>query len=135
MLLSIQTVGGDGRPERLWDALWPRLAERGVVPTTAPDPDVDLAQATNDAIQAWLAADRSRSLLVLLDEADAFLEADAAGTAETQFTHVHHWREIMLSSDRRAKVVFAGLHRTARFESLPNQPLSHLGRAGVGRST
>ena len=32
------------------------------------------------------------------------------------------------STHRRVKFVFAGLHRIARFESLPNQPLAHLGK-------
>lgn len=123
---AIFTVGSedtDRDPSRLWDALWPRLAQRGIVPESQPDGD--LASAVYDHVLAWLDGDPSRALLVLLDEADAFLDADAAGN---RFTHVDWCRRIMLDSRRRAKFVFAGLHRTARFESLPNQPLSHLGR-------
>lgn len=123
VLTSVFTVGGDGRPERLWAALWPHLAELGVVEGAAPAEGT--AEVVHAAVLRWLSADPARALLVLLDEADAFLDADAAGN---RFTHVDWCRKIMLDSDRRAKVVFAGLHRTARFESLPNQPLSHLGR-------
>lgn len=122
---DIFTVGREDErdPSRLWDLLWPRLAERGIVSPTPPPGE--LADAMHDQILAWLAKDGSRALLVLLDEADAFLDADAAGN---RFTHVDRCRRIMLDSSRRAKFVFAGLHRTARFESLPNQPLSHLGQ-------
>jgi hypothetical protein len=34
----------------------------------------------------------------------------------------------MERTSRRFKVVFAGLHQVQRFQSLPNQPLAHLGR-------
>ena len=105
--------------------LWPRLAARGIVPEQIPI-DVNLAEAVHDHIVAWTSQpDTDRALLVLLDEADVFLDADAA---HNRFTHVDWCRRITADSQWRAKFVFAGLHRTARFESLPNQPLSHLGR-------
>ena len=121
VLASIFTVGADANPEKLWRDLWPKLAEVGVVQEVRPTGD--LAELTHDAIVAWIKADEHRSLLVMLDEADAFLEADAE---DNRFTHVDWWRKIRDDSDRRVKVVFAGLHRTARFDSLSNQPLGHL---------
>ncbi len=128
VLESIFTVGSedtDRDPSRLWDMLWPRLAARRIVPETVPT-DVDLAEAVHDHIVAWTSQpDTDRVLLVLLDEADVFLDADAA---HNRFAHVDWCRRITADSHWRAKFVFAGLHRTARFESLPNQPLSHLGR-------
>ncbi|KOV85343.1 ATP-binding protein [Nocardia sp. NRRL S-836] len=126
VLTSVFTVGGDGRPERIWVALWPLLARIGIVEETAPAGDVDIAQVVYDSVVRWLEHDRSRALLILLDEADAFLDADASAGAF--FVHVDWCRKLMLDTNRRVKVVFAGLHRTARFESLPNQPLSHFGR-------
>ncbi|MFL6118679.1 hypothetical protein [Actinophytocola sp.] len=125
VLTSVFTVGGDGRPERLWGALWPLLVDIGVVDGVTLPEGADVAEAVYDATLRWLRVDTSRALLILLDEADAFLDADAVGA---RFIHVDWCRRLMLDSNRRAKVVFAGLHRTARFESLPNQPLSHLGR-------
>ncbi|SNX96542.1 hypothetical protein SAMN06893097_104257 [Geodermatophilus sabuli] len=126
VLISVFTVGGDGRPERLWGVLWPHLARLGIVDNVPPTGlEVDLAEVVYAAVLRWLEADPRRALLILLDEADAFLDADAAGAL---FKHVDTCRRLMWDSNRRAKVVFAGLHRTARFESLPNQPLSHLGR-------
>lgn len=73
----------------------------------------------------WLEVDPARALLILLDEADAFLNA---GAAANRFTHVDWCRRLMQDSGRRVKVVCARLHRTARFESPPHQRLSHLGR-------
>jgi hypothetical protein len=90
-----------------------------------PPAEGDIAEAVYDGILTWLNADPERALLILLDEADAFLDSDSAGNA---FTNVDWCRRIREDSGRRAKFVFAGLHRTARFESLLNQPLSHFGR-------
>ncbi|MPQ99587.1 hypothetical protein GB931_17020 [Modestobacter sp. I12A-02628] len=125
VLISVFNVGGDGRPERLWGKLWPHLADIGIVPGAPPASEDDLSEVVYTAVRQWLEGDAQRALLILLDEADAFLDADAAGN---RFDHVDTCRRLMWDSGRRAKVVFAGLHRTARFESLPNQPLSHLGR-------
>lgn len=62
-------------------------------------------------------------LLLLLDEADNFLEADA----ERNFPVVSALKTLMDITDRRFKVVFAGLHNVQRFQRIPNQPLAHLG--------
>jgi len=64
-----------------------------------------------------------RKILALFDEADAFLSADA----DKGFQVLSGIKELMESSDRRFKVVFAGLHNVRRFSSIPNQPLAHLG--------
>ena len=126
VLTSLFTVGSDGDATKLWLSLWPLLAERNIVSGDAPP--TGAGTAIHTGILSWLAGDSNRSLLILLDEADAFLDADAAGN---RFTNVEWCRRIMEDSGRRAKVVFAGLHRTARFDSLPNQPLSHFGPAIV----
>ncbi|MGY1659652.1 hypothetical protein ACI78Q_00320 [Geodermatophilus sp. SYSU D00705] len=123
VLTSLFTVGGHGDPERLWLTLWPELHRAGVVGETAPAGD--LGELVHAAVLRWLEGNASRALLILLDEADAFLDADAV---DARFAHVDRCRRIMLESGGRVKFVFAGLHRTARFESLPNQPLAHLGR-------
>ncbi|MGR6966996.1 hypothetical protein ACU610_21280 [Geodermatophilus sp. URMC 61] len=123
VMASLFTVGGDGHPERLWQTLWPDLHRAGIVGEVPASQDV--AEEVHAAVLRWLEGNPSRALLVLLDEADAFLEADAV---DALFPNVDRCRRIMLESERRVKFVFAGLHRTARFESLPNQPLAHLGR-------
>ena len=128
VLLSIYHVGKINAgvvdpPERAWDHVWPELASRGIVPARAPA--TDLAAAVHHYVKVWLAEDDRRQLIILLDEADDFLDADSQ---HARFVNVGWFRSLMLDTGRRCKVVLAGLHRTARFESLPNQPLSHLGR-------
>lgn len=130
VLRNIFTVGVDGDASRLWPALWGDLAARGICPTDVPGVDgVVVGEQLAGHIGTWLAADPSRGLLVLLDEADAFLDADAANN---KFVVVDQCRNLMSTHRGRVKFVFAGLHRTIRFDSLPNQPLSHLGQITVG---
>lgn len=63
-------------------------------------------------------------VIILLDEADNFLEADA----EKNFYVVDQLRIMMNKTNRRFKVVFAGLHNVQRFQGMPNQPLAHFGK-------
>jgi hypothetical protein len=119
---EIRVVGADGNPQQLWPMLQATLHSAGITP--APLGDVT-AESAGSLIMAWLNEDAERALLILVDEADHFLTADAQNN---RFTHVSACKHLMEQSGRRVKFVFAGLHRTARFESLANQPLAHLGR-------
>jgi hypothetical protein len=107
---------------RVWTTLWPRLAEKGIAPEGIPPGDT--AAAVIGHITHWISAVPGRQLLLLLDESDFFLDADAK---EGKFPHVAAFRELMEQTDRAVKVVFAGLHQTARFERLANHPLAHFG--------
>lgn len=129
ILRSLYSIGPDGDSSTLWPALWSDLATHGIVNGPMPADNAAVADAVHDSIRAWVAASSTNNLLVLLDEADAFLDADAEGN---RFSAVDRCRRLMLETSRRVKFVFAGLHRTARFDSLPNQPLSHLGQITVG---
>ena len=64
-----------------------------------------------------------RRVLMLFDEADNFLDADA----KDQFQVVERLRTLMLDTERRFKVIFAGLHNVQRFQGIPNQPLAQFG--------
>jgi len=120
---SIYKVGQGAIPaDKVWATLWPRLAEKGIAPEDMPSGDV--AAAATGHIADWVYAVPGRQLLLLLDESDFFLDADAK---EGKFTHVAAFRELMEQTERAVKVVFAGLHQTARFERLANHPLAHFG--------
>ncbi|WP_329521366.1 hypothetical protein [Spirillospora sp. NBC_01491] len=120
ILENIQTVGKVAtRLEALWSKLADKLAQAGVIPAGIVQRD-----QVREAVRAWAREDPRRQLLILLDEADQFLNQDA----KDGFENVTALRDLMSETDRRVKVVFAGLHQTARFESLPNQPLAHLGQ-------
>ncbi|GHJ45842.1 hypothetical protein Cs7R123_31840 [Catellatospora sp. TT07R-123] len=120
--LSIYRVGQDVPADAVWSALWPILAEKGVVAGDAPPGEV--APTLMGRVATWIAARPGRQLLLLLDESDSFLDADAA---EGRFTNVTQFKELMERTSRSVKVVFAGLHQTARFERLANHPLAHFG--------
>ena len=120
---SIYKVGQGTIPaDKVWATLWPRFAEKGIAPEDMPSGDI--AAAATGHIADWIHAVPGRQLLLLLDESDFFLDADAK---EGKFTHVAAFRELMEQTERAVKVVFAGLHQTARFERLANHPLAHFG--------
>ncbi|MFD4991460.1 hypothetical protein ACFWH7_14185 [Cellulosimicrobium cellulans] len=120
---TIYSVRSGSDPANVWPLVWRVLRDRDIVSGHVPEGDV--AAAVYDAVRDWLRGDPERRLLLMLDEADEFLDADATGN---RFENVEWFRKLMLDTNRAFKVVLAGLHATARFESLPNQPLSHLGR-------
>jgi hypothetical protein len=112
--------------------LWPVLAEalkgRGVVPASVPantGPDKLLSH-----VEDWLKAAPARRVLMLLDEADVFLKTDAdggkAGPAGA-YAQVTKLKGLMDRSNRRFKIVFAGLHNVQRTTRLANHPLAHYG--------
>ncbi|MGN9779787.1 nSTAND1 domain-containing NTPase [Nonomuraea sp. ZG12] len=118
----IQNIGRITPVKALWPMLTGKLAEAQVLPGTADnltDPK-DIC----DEVKEWIGADPARQLLILLDEADEFLNTDARDAA---FSNVIALRNLMSDTDYRVKVVFAGLHQTARFKSHSNQPITHLG--------
>ncbi|NVI87589.1 hypothetical protein, partial [Actinomadura sp. BRA 177] len=118
ILETIQTVGLV-RSMSLWPILGDRLAKAGVVRSGLTGRDQVI-----DAVRGWADADGNRQLLILLDEADGFLNRDAE---RGRFEDVTALRTLMEDTGRRVKVVWAGLHQTARFHGLPNQPLAQLG--------
>ncbi|WP_446210112.1 hypothetical protein [Micromonospora sp. IBSANI012] len=119
---SIYRVGQANPVDAVWTALWPQLADKGIVPRDIPSGDV--APVLTQHVARWISGRSGRQLLVLLDESDSFLDADAT---DGRFTHVTHFKELMEVTGRAVKVVFAGLHQTARFERLANHPLAHFG--------
>ena len=78
-----------------------------------------------DYVRQWLEENEQHRLLLFLDEADQFLNQDAA----KQFEYTNAFKTLMDNTDRRFKVVFSGTHNVQRTYRLPNQPLSQLGTA------
>ena len=74
-------------------------------------------------IRVWLDARETRRLLLLLDEADRFLLVDS----ENDFRESARLKGLMDETNRRFKVVFAGLHNVLRTTRHANHPLAHLG--------
>src|SRR6266568_3202920 len=126
--LKAASIGEAQEPAALWTVLAQRLRDVGVLPPRAG------RGAGSDAViqqlSAWLSADDGNRLLLLLDEADNFLTADSqAGRSGTQaeFPTLQRLKELMETSDRRFKAVFAGLHQVQRFHDSSNTPVAHGG--------
>ncbi len=121
---------GEAEPaERIWQELAVELKAHGVLDRkVGADPGADTVVSL---VKTWLAADQSRRLLLLADEADAFLTADSRAVPTpggvAHFRNVLRLKELMESTERRFKVVFAGLHQVQRFGNLSNVPLAHGG--------
>ena len=81
-------------------------------------------------INEWIAASPDRRLLLLLDEADTFLEEDGKETDKHEpFPRCQRLKGLMEDTGRRFKVIFAGLHNVQRTTRTANHPLAHFGAA------
>ncbi len=108
--------------------LW-RLIQRDLRPSRVVrgdrEIDPDIARQVDSLlrqIREWLDDRDTRRLLLLLDEADHFLLVDA----ENDFRVSARLKGLMDETDRRFKVVFAGLHNVLRTTRHANHPLAHL---------
>lgn len=110
-----------GRPiDDIWSLLTNVLREWGVTRSA------NITYETlSRHLEDWLGQSPSRRIILLLDEADAFLDADA----RNRYGHVERLKGLMDRTDRRFKVVFAGLHNVQRTSRDANTPLAHFGAA------
>ncbi|MDT0269806.1 hypothetical protein RM844_26325 [Streptomyces sp. DSM 44915] len=127
--LKARGVGEAEPAERIWSVLAGELKRVGVI---RPEVSSEVGQkALLDEVEQWLLEKRERRVLVLADEADAFLTADSKAVrgqgGEGTFANVVQLKGLMDNTDRRFKVVFAGLHQVQRFSQLSNVPTAHGG--------
>ncbi|MFD0579354.1 DNA repair protein RecN [Dactylosporangium darangshiense] len=124
--LKSESIGEARKPEELWSLLIRPLSHLGVLPGNQVNMQPD---RVSQLIAEWLDRDDANSLLLLLDEADMFLAADAVpdenGTG--QFRTFQRLKNLMERYGRRFKPVFAGLHQVQRFYDLSNTPVAHGG--------
>ncbi len=105
--------------------LWVKLREgfkkheliKGNVSASQPDNIIKRIQNSMDASS-------QRRVLVLFDEADQFLNADA----QNGFQEVDRLRALIQATKQRFRIVFTGLHDVQRFNNIVNQPLAHFGQ-------
>ena len=108
------------RPETLWEKIREGLQEIKLLPSRIT---TNKAEKIMGQVREVMAERPERRVLMLFDEADNFLDADA----KDRFQVVEGLRTLMLDTERRFKVVFAGLHNVQRFQGIPNQPLAQFG--------
>jgi hypothetical protein len=95
-------------------------------------------ETVQEHINRWLNEDHGRRILLLLDEADNFLEQDGEERTgkdkqeKAEFIRVHQLMKVWERTGGRFKVVYAGLHnvlRTTKVVNKVNPSLWHFGEA------
>jgi|GEM_PF-2780093 len=119
------------RGGRLLDDLWTVFVEKLNAANFLPKKLVGNTGQVRlfEHLREWLDGDPNRRLLLLLDEADSFLEADATDTqaGREPFSRCRLLSTFMQETARRFKVIFAGLHNVQRTTRVANNPLAHFG--------
>ena len=124
--LKVGEIGSARPADEIWSLLWRELHDLPVLPKTVrrPNPGNQAhIDAVIDEVERWINAREDNRVLLLLDEADAFLAADAL----TDFRESTRLKGLMDRTDRRFKVVLAGLHHVLRVTERSNHPLAHFG--------
>lgn len=124
--LNAHGIGSWAEPSQLWPVLFEELRHHsGIVPKGVSN--VRTASKVVQYIQDWLKAKDTRRLLVLLDEADAFLDKESR-TTKGRFANIYPLKGLFDDFAGRFKPVFAGLHKVQRLQNVSNTPLAHGGR-------
>ena len=113
-------LAGQPATELIWRRIRDGLKQAGVLPSRV---STEKSEEIERHIREALRQNQERRVIILFDEADNFLDADA----RANFRIVERLRTLMFDTQRRFKVVFAGLHNVQRFQGIPNQPLAHFG--------
>ena len=124
--LNSHGIGSWADSQRLWPVLYNELAEIGSIGVKA-NMAVRNPEPVTRAIRQWLDGKESRRLLLLLDEADAFLEKESSESPRA-FKNVGPLKGLFDDTAGRFKPVFAGLHKVQRLQNVANTPLAHGGR-------
>jgi len=113
------------------DEIWPLIASRlrKDVDSLAKLPSHTGPDRLLECVTQWIDGNPQRRILLLLDEADRFLESDS----KDGFIRCAKLKLPMDRTQRRFKVVFAGLHNVQRATKDPNHPLAHF-TTGLGEA-
>ncbi len=123
--VDIASVGRSGGAVKPW-ALWSMVSANDGLKPIFKTP-VTNAEEFAAGVRKWLDSGKQRSVLLLLDEAENFIEADAAGVdRRTPFTEFNALKRLMTDTEKRFKVVLAGLHNISRVVRAQNSPLKHI---------
>ncbi len=133
--LKAHGLGVLGTAADIWPLLWRLLRDGGALPDDIPEPSTKRSRGSDeflDALVRHFDPGSGRTLLLLLDEADRFLEVDGReqqkGVAATGYRESIRLKRLMDETGRSIKVVFAGLHNVLRTAEQANHPLGQFGR-------
>ena len=111
--------GAEKEPKDIWDILLSHFIEQGLVGREALSIVTD---SVRDHLGKLFQRDPRLRVLVMFDEADKFLELDAAVGSPI----VGSMRTLMVDANNRFKIVFAGLHSVQRLARSKNTPYRNL---------
>ena len=122
LLINLRGTGiGENKPtSEFWRLVGAELSPHRVVGYRAVQ-----YRAISEGVTKWLGESESRRILLLVDEADSFLDAERL--ADPKYRVLDAIKRLMEKTHRRFKVVFAGLHNVQRTARDPNTPIAHLG--------
>ena len=130
MDLKGRGIGYECRAADIWPAIWRELRSIDAIPEEIREPNNKkrIVDFMHD-LRSRFNKSEGRTLLLLLDEADRFLEVDARnpGIATSGYQESLRLKELMENTERSIKVVFAGLHNVQRTAKGSNHPLGHFG--------
>ena len=133
--LKVEGVGHDREPEEVWHILWKSLKNIDAISDDIPEPSINLRGRIDefiDYLTMHFSKESRRTLLLLLDEADRFLEVDAREVGRSKsisgYRESSRLKGLMDGTERSIKVVFAGLHNVLRTVEYSNHPLGHFGQ-------
>ena len=126
LVLSLNLKGSGIGENRLTKELWSLFAER-LTEHRILKPQTVRHETIEKGVKLWLKERPGRRILILVDEADAFLNAERL--PEQGYRVLDQIKRLMEQTDRRFKIVFAGLHNVQRAARDPNTPFAHLGEA------
>lgn len=119
--LDIRDTKSADEVRQVWVRIGRELRAAKVIPASTPEHAGTDVLA--DHIVQWVKTQPNARVLLMLDEADRFLEYDAT----TDFSEVGRFKNMMMATERRFKVVFAGLHQVRRSAMSANNHFLHLG--------
>lgn len=117
--LKAEGIGLIRPAHEIWDVICATLRNDGVI-----QKQVTVLDKIREQIFSWLDQDHQRRVLLLLDEADAFLFEDRSKKYET----LAKLKDLMDRTSRRFKIVLAGLHNVQRSARDVNTPIAHMGQ-------
>jgi hypothetical protein len=124
--LRAEGIGVNREPSEVWLCIARELRRIGLLQSDVPDPNPKIkgrVETFVSVLKDLLEPSSDKRVLLLLDEADRFFEQDRHG----DFAETRRLKELMEQTERRFKVVFAGLHNVLRMTENANHPLAHLG--------
>jgi hypothetical protein len=124
--LRAEGIGVNKAPSEIWVSIAREFRQIGAIPEDFAEPNPNVkgrVEAFISQLKQYLGANANRRILLLLDEADRFFDQDG----RTGFQETARLKGLMEDTERRFKVVFAGLHNVLRMTERANHPLAHLG--------